>query len=61
MTDRIRIGELARRAGCSADAVHYHERACSLSAAPRSEGNFASTATMLSNLASLSATFDPST
>ena len=38
--ERIRIGELARRTGCSIDAIRYYEREGLLPRAQRSEGNF---------------------
>ena len=40
MSERIRIGEVARRTGCSVDAIRYYEREGLLPAAQRSEGNF---------------------
>ena len=40
MSDRMRIGELARQAGCSIDAIRYYEREGLLPQAQRSEGNF---------------------
>ena len=40
MSERIRIGELAKRTGCSIDAIRYYEREGLLPAAQRSEGNF---------------------
>ena len=40
MSERIRIGELARRTGCSIDAIRYYEREGLLPPAQRSEGNF---------------------
>ena len=38
--ERIRIGELAKRTGCSIDAIRYYEREGLLPPAQRSEGNF---------------------
>ncbi len=40
VSERIRIGELAKRTGCSIDAIRYYEREGLLPPAPRSEGNF---------------------
>ena len=40
MSERIRIGEVARRTGCSVDAIRYYEREGLLPEAQRSEGNF---------------------
>ena len=40
MSERIRIGELAKRTGCSIDAIRYYEREGLLPPAQRSEGNF---------------------
>lgn len=40
MSDHIRIGEVAKRTGCSVDAIRYYEREGLLPAAQRSEGNF---------------------
>ena len=40
MSERIRIGEVARRTGCSVDAIRYYEREGLLPEARRSEGNF---------------------
>jgi len=40
MSERIRIGEVARRTGCSVDAIRYYEREGLLPPAQRSEGNF---------------------
>ena len=40
MTEPIRIGELARRAGVSTDTVRHYERLGLLGKAPRSEGGY---------------------
>jgi Cd(II)/Pb(II)-responsive transcriptional regulator len=40
VNERIRIGELARRTGCSIDAIRYYEREGLLPQAQRSVGNF---------------------
>ena len=40
MSGRMRIGELARRTGCSIDTIRYYEREDLLPRAQRSAGNF---------------------
>jgi Cd(II)/Pb(II)-responsive transcriptional regulator len=40
MSERIRIGELAKRTGCSIDAIRYYERQGLLPQVDRSVGNF---------------------
>lgn len=40
MSEDLRIGELARRTGCSIDAIRYYEREGLLPPARRSAGNF---------------------
>ena len=40
MSERIRIGELARRTSCSIDTIRYYEREGLLTRAQRSAGNF---------------------
>jgi Cd(II)/Pb(II)-responsive transcriptional regulator len=40
MTQRLRIGELARRAGCQVDTIRYYESQGLMPRPLRSEGNF---------------------